>query len=155
MWRAKVTILLGAVLFLLGCSEHNAVTPVASGTAAETSPPVAAVTPEVVVTVEVAPDGVTEDGYWNGGQWPDRPVYSIQHGISQTAHEHFRSCGVGDAQIEDLVRHHMERASNAVTLSSRIVVEGKGEPDATPTFTRVMDIERLVPGVYLVTCESR
>lgn len=42
-----------------------------------------------------------------------------------------------------------------ITLSSRIVLEGKGEPDATPTFTRVMDIERLVSGVYLVTCESR
>ncbi len=72
MWRAKVGILLGAVLFLLGCSEQNAGTPVA------------AVTPEVTVTVEVAPDGVTEDGYWNGAEWPDRPVYSMQHGISQT-----------------------------------------------------------------------
>lgn len=153
MWRAKCTILLGAVLFLLGCAEHNAGTPVATETAAATGTPAVAVRPEAVVTVEVAPDGLTEDGYWNGGEWPDMPVYGLRQGISQRAHDHFRACGAGDEQIEELVRVHMERASHAITLSSRLVVEARGEPQATPTLRRVMDIERLVPGVYLVTCE--
>lgn len=146
MWRARLVILLAAVLFLLGCSEQNTGTPIASETAA--------VTVEHVVTI-IAPDGETQDGYWVGGDWPDEPVYSVEYGISQTAHNHFRGCGLGDAQIEDLVRHHMERASREITLSSRIVLQGKGEPDATAVFTRVMDIERLASGVYLVTCESQ
>lgn len=149
MSPANVALLLAAILLLGACLEDEGATQIRSPTPAAT----ATASLDAVVTVEIAPDGLTADGYWNGGAWPDMPVYSLQHGISQIAHEHFQACGANDSSIEDLVSVHREQASARITLNSRIVVSARGVPDATPTFSRIMDIERLEPNVYLVTCE--
>lgn len=146
MSPANVALLLAAILLLGACAEDEGETQIPSPTPAATAT-------AAVVTVAIAPDGLTADVYWNGGAWPQLPVYSLQHGISQTAHEHFQTCGASDASIEDLVSVHREQASARITLNSRIVVSARGVPDATPTFSRIMDTERLEPNVYLVTCE--
>lgn len=92
--------------------------------------------------------------YWNGGDFSGQSVYSLSLGISQTAHDIFAACGLGDDHIETAVATHLEQPEIQYRGASR---QGISEvtKDRTPIWWVSIGVTTISEDLYLVTCYGK
>lgn len=91
--------------------------------------------------------------YWDGGEWEGQPVYSLVHGISETAHNMFVECGLDDKVIETAVSSHLMNANDHMP-SKEVLIASEVESDET-LWSVSMNVEPLTQDVFLVTCTGK
>jgi hypothetical protein len=134
--RIILGIILVCFLLTIGCS----------GTAVNQSTPAGEARDDLIETsVESAEP--TPSGYWNGGDYPERPVYSITFGISQTAHDAFSACGLRDNAVEGAVEAYLQQ-----NTERQMIMAQDGQKETM--WSVAMTVSPLTADIYEVTCSK-
>ncbi len=90
--------------------------------------------------------------YWGGGEWGDRPVVSLEHGISEAAHVEVISCGLNDVSIDDAVENHLNLGVSQ-SKESKIVIRELNEK-TEPLWIKSITVNSLAFDVFLIDCNE-
>lgn len=83
--------------------------------------------------------------YWDGGDYPGQPVYSLTLGISQVAHDAFSACGLHDNNIEHAVEMYLQE-----NTERQMVIAQDSQQETM--WSVAMTTTPLTSDVYEVSC---
>jgi hypothetical protein len=132
--RTILGIILVCFLLTIGCG----------GTAVNQSTPAGEARDDLIETsVESAEP--TPSGYWNGGDYPERPVYSVTLGISQTAHNTFAACGLRDNAVQGAVEAYLQQNTERQMIMAQ-------DSQKETMWSVAITVTSLTIDIYEVTC---
>lgn len=86
-----------------------------------------------------------EEGYWDGGEFAGRPVYSLGRGVSQVLHDDFEECLLEDGDIEAAVENYLTYGAERLEIVTRL---DEGET----TWRQSITVTPISADVYELAC---
>ena len=104
-----------------------------------------------VTRPEAGSDPSKTSEYWSGGEFSGQAVYSLSQGISQTAHDIFAACGLGDEQIKTAVATHLDKPEIQYRGASRQGISEVAKDRQTIWSVSIM-VTTISDDLYHVSC---
>ncbi len=90
--------------------------------------------------------------YWDGGEWGDQPVVSLEHGSSLAARAKVVSCGLRLEALDTAVENHLNRGVPQ-SEGSKIIISELDE-SGEPLWSRSITVNSLTSDTFLINCRE-